>query len=237
MILVHSSQIPDEYLNALSAKLRKTIFVPTPPSSAVYKSIASHPDIFIFQTSFKSCIYSKALSLETVTQLKQHNVDLVCSANVLGKKYPGTCSFNATRIGRFIIHNQKYTADEILDYALRNSLTIINTMQGYARCSTIPISDKAIMTEDADIFKNSKQNGLFSILVSKSSVILPGEKQGFLGGACGLTPGNELVFLGDITTHPDWKKIGQFAVQYGIKIIHLEGLPLYDAGSLMFFEV
>ena len=41
------------------------------------------------------------------------------------------------------------------------------------------------------------------------------------------------MFNGDLSRHPDYKKIAAFTEDRGIDVIFFEGYPLEDAGSIL----
>ncbi|HPM42252.1 MAG TPA: hypothetical protein PLV52_00245 [Candidatus Omnitrophota bacterium] len=150
-------------------------------------------------------------------------------------KYPDTSPLNAVRVGRFLIHNTDHTDQAIKALCVENGLEFVHVGQGYARCSVVPVGANAIITCDPGIFKAVSSAGLAVKLISGGNIRLPGERYGFIGGASGVLPGGRLVFLGDITRHPDYGAMSAFMYEHGVEYLHIKGLDLFDAGSLIFF--
>lgn len=150
--------------------------------------------------------------------------------------YPGTALLNAARVGRYIFCNPKYIDKVILDAAGQMGFELVKVNQGYARCSTIPVGKSALITCDAGIAKEARENGLDAELISPGNIALPGEKYGFIGGSSGIMPDGRIVFLGDISRHPDYPLISSFLDERGVGYIYLKGLPLFDAGTFIFVE-
>ena len=123
----------------------------------------------------------------------------------------------------------------IKDLALEWDMELVHVNQGYARCSVIPVRDKALITCDPGIAKAAIGLGLDVKLIYSGNLLLLGQKYGFIGGSSGITPDGAVVFLGDISEHPDCEGMISFLTKYDVGYVHLKGLPLLDAGSLIFF--
>ncbi len=233
--LIHSAGIPREYLDALDRLLPDLKRTPLEASKDVYDSISSHPDIFIFSLDRKTFVVSAGAPEGVAQSLKRSGAAVIISESIPHGKYPYTAPLNAVRVGRFIIHNSKYTDGTIKALAEERGLEIVSVNQGYARCSTIPVSDTALITCDPGISKAAASAGLDVQLISQGSVILTGEKHGFIGGATGVLPDGRVVFLGDIFRLPDHGAILSFIASHGAGYLRIEDLDLFDAGSLIFF--
>jgi hypothetical protein len=82
---------------------------------------------------------------------------------------------------------------------------------------------------------STKHHGLEVLLVEPGHINLPGYSTGFIGGCTGLdTVHNELVFNGDLLTHPDGDRIREFAAVHGVAVRDFPGRPLTDIGSIIF---
>jgi hypothetical protein len=150
-------------------------------------------------------------------------------------KYPFTAGYNAVILGEHLLHNLRYTDRSILDTAYKKSIKPIHVPQGYTRCSTIPLRNNALITADLGIAKAVAKHNIDVLPISPGYVILPGEKYGFLGGATGILSDGTILFMGDISLHPDSHKIKSFLKKHKIQWINLEGLPLFDCGTIIFF--
>ena len=109
---------------------------------------------------------------------------------------------------------------------------IIDTNQGYTKCSIAVVSDNAIITDDVDIYKKCKKK-IDVCFVEKNSVRLNGYNYGFIGGCCGKISKDKLAFFGDVNYHKNSKEIKEFCYKYDVECISLSNLPLYDYGSLI----
>lgn len=230
MIAICDKRLPQEYREAINAQIPSLVWQSFSISDKkrVYESILYHPDIYIFQLTGDTFICAPRIA----NQLK--NINIVKGSDDPYGKYPYSARFNAVRIGDFIFHNLKYTDPVIIDTAKKMGLKLVNLAQGYTRCSVVPVSNKAIITQDVGISKTAKDTGLDVLLISKGHILLPGEKYGFLGGATGVMSGRTIIFIGDLDLHPDSKEIKIFLKKHKIEYISLENLPLYDTGTIMF---
>lgn len=152
----------------------------------------------------------------------------------LSAKYPGDIIYNACSTGKYFIHNLKYTASELIAAAREAELTLIDVPQGYAKCSIAVVSENAVITYDRGIAA-AIEAAINVLLVEPGHINLPGYSTGFIGGCTGLdTVHNELVFNGDLSTHPDGDRIREFAAVHGVAVRDFPGRPLTDIGSIVF---
>jgi len=234
MKLIHSINIPTIYMDILKTEVPIDEYMALPESHDVYTSISSHPDIFFFHATFSVIVHSNKLSNDMLAQLREKNIELIPSKYSPSGRYPDTSVLNAIRIGDYFLHNTKYTDPVIKRTALRMGLKTIHVDQGYTRCSVIPVSNNAIITSDKGIAKQAKGFNIDVLLISPGHVNLVGEKYGFIGGASGVLPDGKIIFLGDISAHPDFHDMNEMFKKYQVSYTYLPGLPLLDAGSLIF---
>lgn len=233
MLLIHNSRIPAKYIDRLSGIFPNADFIPLGIYPTVYRSISSHPDIFLFPLSASHIISSPSIQRKVYDSILERGILLSPSTDTPKGRYPRTASLNAVRIGKYLIHNLKITDGSILSHAKKLGLKQIHCNQGYARCSSIPVDDTSIITCDPGIAKAAKENNIETLLISTKDVILEGEEHGFLGGATSILPNGDIVFLGDITKHTDYGAIHQFLLDRGRGFKYLEGLPLNDSGTIL----
>ena len=233
--LIHSDGIPPEYLQGLDRLLPGLARTALAASKDVYDSISSHPDISIFDFDHKIFVVSPQAPADAVRALKGTGARVITSGSTPHGKYPDTAPLNAVRVGKFVIHNTLHTDRAIKALVEEFGLELIFVNQGYSRCSTIPVGERAIITCDAGISKAASTAGLEVELISQGSILLEGQRHGFIGGASGVLPDGRIVFLGDVRKHPDHEAILSFIGGHGAGYLHIEGLDLFDAGSLIFF--
>ena len=150
----------------------------------------------------------------------------------LSPKYPGDVIYNGCSTGKYFIHNLKYTDPGLLDSAREAGLELINVRQGYGRCSILPIDEDSIITYDKGIAIVCEDAGLNVLRVAPGHVALPGYDEGFIGGTAGRV-GDEILFNGDLSAHPDFGTIRDFIEERGLTIRYFKGWPLTDIGSVI----
>ena len=97
------------------------------------------------------------------------------------------------------------------------------------------VDDSSVITEDEGIYR--ALSGKINVLkIKPGHVLLPGFKNGFLGGASGLVSKNKLAFCGNIKLHPDFFAIKNFIEERNIDIILLSSTDLCDFGSILHFS-
>jgi hypothetical protein len=238
MMAIYDRRLPKEYLIGISALFPSASLLPLniPTSHNIYGSILCHPDIYIFQLDANTCVCSPMIAEEIIDSFHMAGIKIVFGKNVPRGGYPDTSCYNAVKIGKFFFHNLTCTDTVLLDALNKYTIKQIHVSQGYTRCSTVPVGDTGLITSDLGIARAAAKEGFDVLCISKGDILLPGEKYGFLGGASGIMPDGSIVFLGDITLHPDVEKIKVFLVKHRVEYQYLKGLPLFDAGTIMFFE-
>jgi len=234
MIIIHDSRIPEAYLEALKSKLPETEFTPfSGPKGKVYKSIESHVDIYFFQVDEKTLIHAPGVGEEVLQTLENSGVKLIEGSSDPTGEYPQTAPYNAVRVGNILFHNLAYTDPVIIEYTRGIGLKIVNSSQGYTRCSVLVVRDDSIITSDVNIAETALKEGLEVLLISPGFVTLPGENYGFIGGAGGRMTDGRVILLGDIKRHPEGFKIAHFLSERAIEYILVKNTPIFDAGALM----
>ncbi len=189
-----------------------------PELRTVSNLVANHPDVLLCKLGVKpeSPIYEGA-------------------PNALSPVYPGDCRYNAACTGKFFIHKLDVTDADLLDAAkasCENELEIIDVRQGYAKCSTVIVDEDSIITYDKGIAKPCEAAGMNVLLVKSGFVKLRGADTGFIGGASGHV-GDEIVFNGDLSAHPNFREITAFIEERGLGCKWFESYELEDIGSII----
>ncbi|NLK22247.1 MAG: hypothetical protein GX308_09300 [Epulopiscium sp.] len=197
----------------------------------VYESINHHPDIFLFCSNEK--IYISKEQHELIKdKLEDTLIQIEILEGQLGYRYPQSVRFNAVMMGEYFIHNLKHTTPRILEDMKKLNKKLIHVNQGYTRCCTLPIDSKSIITSDVGIAKVCSSQKIDVCLIQPGFIILPGQSSGFIGG-CGGRIKDTMYFTGDITKHPDYKRVKDFIDKRGLKIIYDKTRPLIDLGSIL----
>lgn len=201
-----------------------------PKSTNVYDAINGHPDIQINILNENELILNKDIDLNFSKKLLELGFNVHLTHSSLSDKYPYNISLNAVNLGNYFIHKLDYTDKNLLKF--NNKKILVNTRQGYTKCSTAIVSDNAIITSDKSIIKSLKNTSIDYLYISHGNILLPGLDYGFIGGCCGLLDKNTLAFFGDLSYHPDYNIIIEFLNKHKVKPIYLKKGPLIDRGSL-----
>ncbi len=204
--------------------------IPIPPINLVAEPISSHPDIQIFVHN-NSAFTHPAIPRDVIKSLEKYCNVNICSTK-LNNKYPLDIPYNIVCIGNIAFHKVEYTPSEIKKYFTDNNINLINTNQGYSKCSTLVVNDKSIITADKSIHNIAIANGIDSLLITPGFINLPGYKHGFIGGASGLFK-KTILLTGKIDHHPDCETIIDFINKRDINISYLSKNPIIDIGSIL----
>ncbi len=201
-------------------------------NNAVNEHISFHADIsFFFDGDDTLFIASEMSECENILK------DIVPIVKIipekLGNEYPYDVLLNCAVVGRNLICNVDTVSPTVLKYLKEKGFRIVNVKQGYTKCSVLPISENALITDDPSIAKSCISAGIDVLTVSKGSVRLEGFDYGFIGGASGRISDETVAFCGDIDTHTDADKIKEFLKKYSLKHLSLDDNKLYDIGSII----
>lgn len=207
----------------------KTITAPI--SELVETPLAGHPDIQMF-------IHEKNLFVHpdidlTFLKKTESYLNIIQCPSRLNKSYPSDVPYNIACTGTIALHKKDSTDKCILDYFLQKKIEIINTKQGYSKCSTLPVDDLSIITADKSIHNAAESAGIDSLLISQGYIDLPGYNYGFIGGASGKFL-DTIYLTGSIDHHPDIERIMHFIESRGMHLKILSDKRILDAGSIFF---
>ncbi len=211
--------------------------VPTAPHPDVYTAIAYHPDIMLHHIGGSIIVYAPNTSQRLVDTLRDMGFNLVSGHVRLEDKYPGTIAYNIARVGKFAIHNTKFTDTVTKALLIEEGVEFIHTNQGYAKCLTCIVDSNSIITSDTDIYKASTEAGLDSLLIDPHEAIrLEPFNMGFIGGATGLIGKNKLAVAGNLSFHKNYKKILDFLSLKHVDVVMLNDDKPIDIGTIIPIE-
>lgn len=218
-------EILTSYLVKLGYAIEKVVH-----DGVTYHPVSTHPDIFMCR-----------FGVWENTEIFPGNT------NKLTPAYPGNIIYNAVCTGKYFIHNLRYTDPELLEAAKRwaaakarssGGLAFVNVPQGYTRCCCLPVDDTSFVTSDEGIAKALIAAGAEVLIIEKGHILLPEFDYGFIGGCAGHLkrgpqPERTIIFNGDLSAHPDHKKITAFIEDRDIEIVYFKDYPLTDIGSII----
>ncbi len=201
----------------------------TKPLKKLYREIQGHADIQLHVFNGRALCAPETYSYYKAA-LK--GVDVVCGVSKPGFEYPNDIAYNTCGIGGYAVCRRKFTDPAIIAGYEAAGGKILDTKQGYAKCSICVVNSGSAITADEGIYRLLKKNGL-NVLKIREGYIRLYDMQGFIGGASGLLEENVLAFNGDIKTHPDRDSILDFCKSCGVEVVSLANGELQDIGSIM----
>ncbi|WIF94260.1 DUF6873 family GME fold protein [Caminicella sporogenes] len=201
--------------------------------SDLYEAISCHPDILMHHVGGNEIVVSPNVYEHMRFQFEKLNFNVILGETILGSTYPNNIAYNVGRIGKFAVHNFKYTDKMLFKKLVEKDIKLINVKQGYAKCSICIVNENAVITSDKGIAKQLDRYGIDVLFISPGYIDLPGLNYGFIGGASGLVDKDKILFFGDIRLHPDYEKIKLFLDKYSIRLDYVENEKLIDLGSII----
>ncbi len=198
-----------------------------------YDSIKGHPDIFICSIN-KKLIISPSIENKYIELFNSKKINYTFGNQLIKNQYPYTCHYNATITNKYVIHNLKYTDKTIIDNTINHKH--INVSQGYSRCNIISIDDDNFITSDYGIHKTLLKNNLNSLYLNPEKIILPSQKNGFIGGTTGIC-GRTIYFTGSLRHYPWGNMLKSFITNLNYEIKELCDDYLIDIGTILFVPI
>lgn len=189
--------------------------------------ISYHTDVLCCNLGKNNVVFSKPQP-----QIDIDDINITISDAAFGKNYPYDVPLNAAVIKNLIICNIKYTDPHILSYAHKNNWKIIDVKQGYAKCSILPITQSAVITDDIGIYSALSDIG-FDVLFIDKCVRCEGYDCGFIGGAAARLSEDSIFFTGIFEDNETKRRIESFINKHSLKTIYLTDLPIFDVGSII----
>ncbi len=216
--------------------------LPVPSAYGMARPVASHPDMLFFcgfGRFFVREIHLDSPRIRELADAAARRGYMLCpTSDAPSEIYPADVTFNCFALPQTaLIGKADYISGAVKRAATSSRLPVIDTKQGYTKCSSAVIAgesrtDCLIITSDPSIVKTSAEIGVRAVKIAVGHVALPGYDTGFIGGASFATS-HALYFLGDVSRHPDFDRIVSAAASVGREVISLSSEPLYDAGCLL----
>ena len=150
-------------------------------------------------------------------------------------RYPDNVSLNAAYSGGRLFCKESSLDDKVKSFCCKKGIEITNVNQGYAKCSTLVLGNKGIITADAGIADAARKQGVDALKITPGFINLEGSDYGFIGGASGVI-GETVIFFGNINLHPDKKDVLFFIKNKGYNYICVGDEPLNDVGGLILLD-
>lgn len=223
----------------MSEKCRKALtdrgiqLIPLTGNSKLAYPVTSHPDMLCTHITKKKWVFSYEVYEKNKLALDCLFLELKLCREKLGANYPLDVLYNCCVVGKHVICKETALSATVNLELVGAGLKIVNSKQGYAKCSVCVVDDNSIITADYSIHEAAGRAGIDSLLISGGHIKLDGYIYGFIGGCSGKIAPNLIAFCGAIERHPDYKKILHFTKSKKIDIISLSDEDLYDYGSIL----
>ena len=200
------------------------------PNPYLDEEINSHADINFFNCNNGNIVLSDAVKGE----IEPFLTDLrLVECKGIKSPYPNDVALNCALIGKYLLCNTKYAAEEIKAFCKSNSIELLHTNQGYSKCSVCVLNENAVITECSAIASLLKNCQIDVLKIEKGYVALSEKHHGFIGGAGVMISENQMYFSGDISSHPNYAEISAFLDKYNIKPIFNKNRKLRDFGGFI----
>ena len=227
---------PQEIADALRALGFSVLRLPC--DSRLATPVRSHADMLMLPVGKVVFTSSEYLSVaeDIFKALESLGYEIVACNAEIRSDYPHDVAFDALVLKSAIIARLDSLPDEIKTYAAAMGISLIDSKQGYAKCSAVSVGESAIITADKNIARAAEAADADTLLISAApeAIRLDGYDYGFIGGASGVLE-DTVYFTGDISSHPDAERITEFCKAHEKKIISLSSEPLNDVGGIFFF--
>lgn len=224
------SNINQEIVHNLHSYGIKTIFTDKIKSFLPFEQ--THADMqFLPLNSTTVAVLDSAHNLiENISKLYKIFIKFSLNSDL---SYPNNVILNHTVLNNNVICLRKSIPPKLLNIYNTNNFRIIDTKQGYSKCSICVVSDNAIITSDSSIYNVCVKNKLDVLKIAKGQIILQGTDYGFIGGCSGKLDKDCLAFTGNIKLHSDYDNIKAFCSNYGVNLLSLSNGNLIDIGSII----
>ena len=145
-------------------------------------------------------------------------------------QYPKDVLLNAVQIGAHLFCH-KEAARELIDHPDFQTVTV---RQGYAKCSTIPVGDKALITSDRTIAGAARRLGMDVLSVNAQGVVLSGYDHGLIGGCASYAPygGTDTILFIGSRHFLEWEPMVAFCNAHGKELIPIGSDAPLDVGTI-----
>lgn len=219
-----------------SLKNMKFNIIETEEAEFLYDSVKCHPDIQIHPADFEKIFVAKNMFETYKEKFRNFNIELIPTENDLEGEYPKYTGLNIGRVSNFYIHNENYTDGKIKDVFEEKGIKNVFVKQGYSKCSTLTIGEKAVITSDRGIEKAlSSVKEIEVYYVNPEGIELKGMNYGFIGGCGIMISDRDLLLTGRTYNMKDEKRFHEILNKYGINVIYLSDKGINDIGGFIIF--
>ena len=231
----------DERMNSdarRALEIRGFRLIDMPKSRYLGDGVASHPDMLIarvageFVTTADYCEYAGIAISEIFDETRAR---FHFTSDVHGNTYPSDVIFNSLVLGDKLFARLDSLSTYLKELATAKGLRLVNVRQGYPACTTLRLSDEAVITADDGMERALVAEGIRVYKIEEGGILLPPYEHGFIGGCASVYEG-AVYFIGDPSTHPSYSTIKKAIEAEGLRPISLGGGALFDLGGIIFAE-
>lgn len=216
--------------NALLSRGIEPVWMPDNPF--VDPRLSGHCDLSIVHAGGKRLFASEYLRHTDFTdRLSALGAELEFCGNAKSAEYPHDAGLNFCILSDKLICNRKTANAGIVNKLTIERAGIIQTNQGYTKCSVCVIDAGHIISSDLGICKKCENLGIAVEFVSGAHIKLDGFGSGFIGGAAFKVAADKLAFTGAITDASVKADIEQFLNELGVSADYLTCEQTFDIGS------
>lgn len=215
-------------IKKLNIEIIKTI-----KCSELQDPVVGHPDMVLHPITNRKIIVAPNVFHYYKEVFAKKDIKIIKGEKFLCRNYPDNIAYNIARIGEYAFHNFKYTDPVVKYYFEKEKLNLININQGYSKCSTAIIDNKAIITSDYAIHNRALEIKLNSLFINSYFVELKGYNHGFIGGAVSRIEKNAILFTGAIDDTNSFFRINKFLNSLGFSTIIASKKIITDLGTII----
>ncbi len=216
------------YFKKVNIKIIKTI-----KCQELQEPVSGHPDMILHPIDYGTVIIAPNVFDYYKDILTKKGIKVIKGEKALSRNYPEDIAYNVARVGKYALHNIKYTDSKLKYYLEKAGNEFLNVNQGYTKCSTATVRDNAILTSDVSIHKKVKQKGIQSIYIKPYDIELKGFNYGFIGGAAGALTQNCFILTGKFKDAEEFNKIKIFTQNKGYNIVQVSNEKITDLGTII----
>ncbi|WP_444657755.1 DUF6873 family GME fold protein [Caproiciproducens sp. R2] len=213
-------------------RARNIEVLPIKPCKTLSVPVCCHADMLLHHLGGNRIVAANGKE-DLKIKLEQLGFEVSYSNKCISNSYPQDVILNCARIGNRLLANWKAIDSTIYEYCSANRIEITDVRQGYAKCSTIIVDSRSVITADPSIAEAAERMRMDVLKITPGYVNLEGYEYGFLGGACGMIGKGKLAFTGSIKNHPDYSGMKSFCDQKKVELISLTDGPLLDIGGIL----
>lgn len=229
-IIMDSGCKAAETLKSMGINVTNTVCIDKLP---IYER--THADMQVLPLDYETVfLLREAVSLKPILEKHYRNV-IVCKDELI-RTYPFNTALNCAVVQNNIFCRVDFVYDEFLWMAEDCGFNVIDTQNGYAKCSTAIVSGNAVITDSRDIGKRAEEETNIDVLeIPYGGVRLLNTDRGYIGGCCFKLSKDILAFTGRIRNHPQYESIKSFCKNHGVFIEELsdEEMPEDIGGAVI----